>query len=531
MTPEHALTQAKNLLDEATENLTFEAYDWAFEEVWHGVGWLLNAMHAEPLEDIGTGSKGEWPKPGSLHALLSRAQRPPTQSKVAVALERLRMRLPQDLALVHEDIERAIFLAWELHDACGLRMRVPDDRLDGKWLLTDVSPGRIGSPVIERRTALKLFAVGSLLPLQACSKVERDNRLPAASQAPVAAPPESTRAASIASVTPISGMHWETTDPFLFCAHHNDAFPVGNDAMGPAASLAGRHIGRDFESIDNWNMYHGRTVPGFPRHPHRGFETVTVVRSGLLDHSDSMGATARYGNGDVQWLTAGGGIQHAEMFPLLRNDSPNPLELFQIWLNLPKSRKMSPPHFTMLWAEKIPRVTHTDGAGRITELTVSAGRYQDAVPPSPPPNSYASMPESDLAIWTLRMEAGATFVLPAVGEGTWRSLYVFRGAGARFGETDVPNLSRVQIRENGTLALTNGAQESEILLLQARPIAEPVAKRGPFVMNTQDEIRQAFADYQATEFGGWPWPADDPVHVRKQGRFARNIDGSFEEPT
>ena len=144
----------------------------------------------------------------------------------------------------------------------------------------------------------------------------------------------SADADAILSVTPL-GFPWRTHDPFLFCVHHDDHYPAGNEQLGPAASLAGRNLGQDFEGNDGWRMYHGEVVPGFPQHPHRGFETVTVVRRGLLDHSDSLGATARYGGGDVQWLTAGGGILHAEMFPLLERAQPNPLELFQIWLNLP----------------------------------------------------------------------------------------------------------------------------------------------------------------------------------------------------
>ncbi len=161
------------------------------------------------------------------------------------------------------------------------------------------------------------------------------------------------------------GFPWETRDPFLFCAYHDDAYPAGNEAMGPAASLAGRDLGQDFAGQDGWNMYHGHTVPGFPAHPHRGFETVTIVRRGLIDHSDSLGAVARFGGGDVQWLTAGAGIVHAEMFPLLQRDRPNPLELFQIWLNLPAADKMAPPHFAMLWNERLPRVTSADGARRL----------------------------------------------------------------------------------------------------------------------------------------------------------------------
>src|SRR5688572_29421912 len=130
-------------------------------------------------------------------------------------------------------------------------------------------------------------------------------------------------------------------------------------------------------------MYHGRTVPGFPAHPHRGFETVTVVRRGLLDHSDSLGAAARYGDGDVQWLTAGKGIVHAEMFPLLRPDAPNPVELFQIWLNLPRADKLAEPHFSMLWSAAIPRLAERDAEGRPVEVTVVAGRLGEVRPPAP----------------------------------------------------------------------------------------------------------------------------------------------------
>ncbi|HEX5587089.1 MAG TPA: pirin family protein, partial [Acidimicrobiia bacterium] len=108
------------------------------------------------------------------------------------------------------------------------------------------------------------------------------------------------------------GFQWPTIDPFLFCVHHDDAYPAANDAFGPAESLADRDLGQDFEGIDGWRMYHGHDVPGFPPHPHRGFETVTYVRQGLVDHADSLGAQARFGRGDVQWLTAGRGIVHSE---------------------------------------------------------------------------------------------------------------------------------------------------------------------------------------------------------------------------
>src|SRR6266849_3970214 len=191
----------------------------------------------------------------------------------------------------------------------------------------------------------------------------------------------------ILNVSPLS-LPWQTSDPFLLCVHHEDAYPAGDERLAPAASLVGRDIGQDFAGKDGWRMYHGDVVPGFPQHPHRGFETVTVVRKGIIDHSDSLGATARYGAGDTQWLTAGGGIVHSEMFPLLQRDQPNPVELFQIWLNLPREDKLVEPHFTMFWDKDIPRCSFLDDLGRETLVTVIAGRLGDGKPPPPPPHSW-----------------------------------------------------------------------------------------------------------------------------------------------
>ncbi len=174
----------------------------------------------------------------------------------------------------------------------------------------------------------------------------------------------------IKSIKPL-GFPWQTQDPFLFCVHHQDFYPKGNDAMGPAASLKGRVIGQDFAlNKEGWRMYHGEHVPGFPAHHHRGFVTVTIVTQGLVDHSDSLGAAGRFGNGDVQWMTAGKGVQHCEMFPLLHKDKENPLELFQIWLNLPKAKKLTEPHFAMLWGDTIPTYRSTDANGKSTDVKV-----------------------------------------------------------------------------------------------------------------------------------------------------------------
>ena len=325
------------------------------------------------------------------------------------------------------------------------------------------------------------------------------------------------------------GFQWPTIDPFLFCVHHDDRYPAGNGSFGPAASLEGRDLGQDFEGKDGWRMYHGQDVPGFPAHPHRGFETVTYVRKGLIDHSDSLGAVARFGRGDVQWVTAGQGISHSEMFPLLDEDGPNPLELFQIWLNLPSADKLVDAHFTMLWDDAIPRHTVTDADGRTVVVTVVAGTLAGLTPPPPPPRSYASRPEAEVAIWNLRMDPGASFELPAAtADGVIRTLYLYEGDGVRIASHDLPASTAAVLRTDRPVLLTAGDTPVEALVLQGRPIGEPVAQYGPFVMNTRAEIEQAFEDYRRTEFGGWPWPADGPVHGTDPARFARHADGREE---
>ncbi len=341
----------------------------------------------------------------------------------------------------------------------------------------------------------------------------------------------SSAAATILSSQPLGGL-WPTLDPFLFCAHHDDAYPAGNDALGPQASLAGRQIGQDFSGKDGWSMYHGDVVPGFPPHPHRGFETVTIVREGLIDHSDSLGAAARFGQGDVQWLTAGSGVVHAEMFPLLDASRPNPLELFQIWLNLPARQKMVAPHFTMFWSESIPRLALGDGDGNgpATHVAVVAGRLGSAAPLAPPPGSWAAQAESDIAIWTIRMEPGARWTLPAAaGEGTRRMLYYFAGDGVTVAGQATGHAA-LELRAGDDAVIVNaGTQEAEFLLLQGRPLNEPVVQYGPFVMNTQQEIAQALQDYRRTEFGGWPWGDAAPVHGRDPRRFARRPGAEADE--
>lgn len=335
----------------------------------------------------------------------------------------------------------------------------------------------------------------------------------------------------IKSIKPM-GFVWETADPFLFCVHHEDYFPKGNAAMGPDPSLfAGRHMGDDFIIKDGFRMYHGKTVPGFPGHPHRGFETITVVRKGIVDHSDSMGASGRYGNGDVQWMTAGKGVQHAEMFPLIHTEKENTMELFQIWLNLPKKDKMVEPHFKMFWKESIANAQFKDAVGKQTTVEVIAGQLGEHKAPSPPPDSWAADANNAVAIWNIKMEPGAEWTLPAAGQGINRNIYIYEGDVLTLGSESVSAYHAVELDATQSAVLKAGDKAISILLLQGKPIAETVIQYGPFVMNSKEEINQAFEDYHKTQFGGWPWPKYDQVHDRNLPRFAKHADGKEEIKT
>lgn len=380
---------------------------------------------------------------------------------------------------------------------------------------------------VTRRDALQtLAALGISAAAADCNKEAASQPLnppPARKEPPMPAPDPVISAHKL-------GFPWQTFDPFLFCVHHDDAYPAGNAELGPAASLAGRDIGQDFAGKDGWRMYHGRQVPGFPQHPHRGFETVTVTRAGLIDHADSMGAAARYGLGDVQWLTAGKGIQHAEMFPLLRQDAGNPTEFFQIWLNLPKADKMATPYFKMLWADTIPQQQFRDAQGKTIDVRVVAGELNGKRPPSPPPDSYAAKADSDVAIWTIRLQAGAAWTLPPSLATSNRTLYYYQGQGLQIAGKPAPLDHAIRLRADVPALLQAGGQDVQLLVLQGKPIGEPVVQYGPFVMNTRQEIQQAYSDYQRTQFGGWPWPRFDPVHGNLPERFARRPDGQVEKP-
>lgn len=331
----------------------------------------------------------------------------------------------------------------------------------------------------------------------------------------------------ILSVKPL-GFTWPVLNPFIFCAHHRDRYPVSNGMMAPNASLKGRQIGQDFDARLPWRMYHGHRIPGFPAHPHRGFETITIVTEGLVDHSDSHGQAGRYGRGDVQWMTAGSGLQHSEMFPLLNAIEENPLELFQVWLNLPSASKMAEPCFKMLWAEEIPVVEIEGNDGAKTTIDLIAGRWNDTLAPDPAPDSWAADPHNEVNIWNIHMGANTKLNIPASEKNVSRVLYFYRGQSLQVDNESFESGHAIELKADVEIVISGGTGQSHVLMLQGRMINETVYQYGPFVMNSPIEIQQAYIDFQKDGFGGWPWPEYDHVHPADRGRFARYRDGRKE---
>lgn len=273
----------------------------------------------------------------------------------------------------------------------------------------------------------------------------------------------------------------------------------------------------------------------FPQHPHRGFETITTTVMGHCDHSDSLSNSGRFGNGDTMFLTAGAGIAHAEVFPLIHPDQPNTLKLFQIWLNLPRKSKLKPPHFDMHWAENVKTVTTDATGGAYCRLYIGGlGNETNNCPI--PPASWAKDPKNDVGVFVIVLPPGGSkFILPPCQYGNEinRYAYLTEGKGVKVSGTKIPAQKYVDLHGNMSVEFVNlhPEEQAEILILQGRPINEPIAQRGPFVMNTNEELAESFSEYRRGKFGQWPWPKDAMAFPRNKGRFASYAlgNGKFRE--
>lgn len=223
-------------------------------------------------------------------------------------------------------------------------------------------------------------------------------------------------------------------------------------------------------------------IAGFPMHPHRGIETVTYMLEGVVRHRDTMGHAGEIGAGDIQWMTAGGGIQHEEM-PQIRSGK---LEGFQLWVNLPARQKMSKPRYQEVAAGKIPVVAHGNA-----EIRVVAGRVDDV------PGAVTEI-AADPRYLDVILPKGELFEYP-VPRGQAAFLYLFRGE-ASVGPTAASSPALLILSDGDSVAVKAGAGGARFLLVSGMPLNEPVARYGPFVMNTRREIEQALEDLRHGTF-------------------------------
>lgn len=228
---------------------------------------------------------------------------------------------------------------------------------------------------------------------------------------------------------------------------------------------------------------------GVGQHPHRGFETVTIVYQGELEHRDSTGAGGLIGPGDVQWMTAANGIIHEEFHSPAFARSGGVLEMVQLWVNLPARDKLTPAGYQTLLDAEIPRVALGEGIG---SLRVIAGDYRGHRGPA---RTFTSMD-----VWDVRLQAGATLHLP-IALGRNAALVALRGSIRVNDQQDVSPASLVLLERNGEHASVTALEDATVLLLSGEPIDEPIVGYGPFVMNSQAQIAEAFDDYHAGRFG------------------------------
>lgn len=227
---------------------------------------------------------------------------------------------------------------------------------------------------------------------------------------------------------------------------------------------------------------------GVGQHPHRGFETVTIVYEGEVEHQDSTGAGGKIGPGDVQWMTAGGGIIHEEYHSREFAKNGGAFEMVQLWVNLPAKDKMSAPGYQTLLNKDIPTVALADAAGT---LRVIAGQYQGHAGPA--------QTFSPINVWDVRMSQGHSTRFD-IEDGHTLALVVMRGTVQVNGQQVVRDAQLVTFERNGGRIQIEANSDVSFLLLSGQPLDEPIVGYGPFVMNSQEEIQQAFNDFNSGRF-------------------------------
>jgi quercetin 2,3-dioxygenase len=235
---------------------------------------------------------------------------------------------------------------------------------------------------------------------------------------------------------------------------------------------------------------------GVGEHPHRGFETVTIVYQGEVAHRDSVGNAGLIGPGDVQWMTAASGILHEEFHSPAFTRDGGALEMAQLWVNLPAKHKMSAPRYQTILNASIPSVDLAGGAGRVR---VIAGSLDG--------NGGPAATYSALNVWDVRLNAGHQASLP-IPDGHIAAIAVLRGSITVHGSRRVGDAELVMLDRSGDEVHIEAAADSTLLLLSGEPIPEPIVGYGPFVMNTRQEIEAAVTDFQRGKFGRMPTGAE-----------------------
>nr|WP_175798823.1 pirin family protein [Burkholderia anthina] len=231
---------------------------------------------------------------------------------------------------------------------------------------------------------------------------------------------------------------------------------------------------------------------GVGQHPHRGFETVTIVYDGEVAHRDSTGAGGTIGPGDVQWMTAGSGILHEEFHSEAFTKRGGPLEMVQLWVNLPAADKMNAPGYQTILDADIPVVELPDGAGR---ARIIAGEFDGRRGPA--------RTHTPIDVWDVRLAAGGRVRFP-IAEGRTLAVVVLSGTLLVNGETVAREAQFVQLSRDGRDVELEANGDVKLLILSGEPIDEPVVGYGPFVMNSQEEIRTAIDDFNSGRFGQMP---------------------------
>ncbi len=240
-----------------------------------------------------------------------------------------------------------------------------------------------------------------------------------------------------------------------------------------------------FLLLDNFGSKNPRDyLAGFPWHPHRGIETITYMLDGVVDHGDSLGNAGTIGAGDVQWMTAGSGIIHQEM---PKPGASGEMWGFQLWANLPASQKMMEPRYRDLTRDRIPVVRLEGGV----EIRVVAGRVEDVEGPM---DDIVIQPE----YLDVTVPAGQTFTHP-IASGHTAFAYVFRGE-VELGGTAVRHGHLARFGDGERVRASADATDARFLLVAGKPLGEPVAWRGPIVMNTPEELELAFREYREGTF-------------------------------